>query len=390
MASPHLLATDTVQPMRLASYQRDKLSEILYTYNQERGADDATLRNCQKLKEASSFCVVTGQQLGLCAGPSYTILKAISCLLLAKEKGAIPIFWAATEDHDVEEIRRAIFVDEGGNLKRFRLQFKSSHCFVEDLMLTEQDKKELAALFSYVGFPLKETYLFNSYARGQISFLEDLFRGTGLVFLEPYLLRPLACEFFAFEREKAREIQTILNKSNEETSLFKKNETGERVRLHIDDKEEIPLENLSTDVFARPLLQCKIIPTLAYVAGPNELEYLRKLRSYFAFHGIPMPHLVPRISATFIPKKIATFLRQLSLSPWDTLPSKDEYEEKWKGTGLPYSALHQIQGTLFPKNERQERVLNWLGFQKETTENLVQACLAAWDWKERGHYYGFF
>ena len=56
--------------------------------------------------------VVAGQQAGLLTGPMYTFLKAVSAISLArrlaKESGSpvLPLFWIASEDHDVLEVNR--------------------------------------------------------------------------------------------------------------------------------------------------------------------------------------------------------------------------------------------------------------------------------------------
>src|SRR5437879_1403196 len=65
---------------------------------------------------SGAVVVVAGQQPGLFTGPLYTILKAITAIKLARtidEAGvpAVPVFWAAAEDHDYEEIRWASILD---------------------------------------------------------------------------------------------------------------------------------------------------------------------------------------------------------------------------------------------------------------------------------------
>ena len=102
-------------------YPRAQLSECLVKYNQLIGNDSSAVQQAEKLAEDGSVCVFTGQQLGLFGGPSYTILKAVSCILLARELGAIPIFWLATEDHDVAEIDHTYTLDSFGNLEKYRL-----------------------------------------------------------------------------------------------------------------------------------------------------------------------------------------------------------------------------------------------------------------------------
>lgn len=59
--------------------------------------------------------VVAGQQVGLCGGPLLTLVKALAAVKLAealRERcAASPLFWCASEDHDLAEITR--FAVEG-------------------------------------------------------------------------------------------------------------------------------------------------------------------------------------------------------------------------------------------------------------------------------------
>src|SRR6202044_2549857 len=64
------------------------------------------------LARPGTVAVVTGQQVGLFSGPAYTIYKALTAVRLAaqlSEQGipAAPMFWLATEDHDVAEVNHA-------------------------------------------------------------------------------------------------------------------------------------------------------------------------------------------------------------------------------------------------------------------------------------------
>ena len=71
-----------------------------------------------KLAGPKVVAVVTGQQVGLFGGPLYAIFKALAAAKLAKqlsERGicAVPVFWMATEDHDLDEINKAWVYDAG-------------------------------------------------------------------------------------------------------------------------------------------------------------------------------------------------------------------------------------------------------------------------------------
>ena len=70
-------------------------------------------------------------------------------------------------------------------------------------------------------------------------------------------------------------------------------------------------------------MQDHLLPTLAYVAGPNELAYLSQLGALYAHFGIPRPLIVPRASITVVEKPAAKFLRRHNLKFGD-LRANDE------------------------------------------------------------------
>jgi bacillithiol synthase len=85
-----------------------QVADALEKQNRAWGASEATLRNIQRLRDGA-FAVVTGQQVGLFGGALLSLLKSASVLALAKqveELGVecVPIFWLATEDHDLASL----------------------------------------------------------------------------------------------------------------------------------------------------------------------------------------------------------------------------------------------------------------------------------------------
>ena len=70
--------------------------------------DPETNRNLERLA-SGAVAIVTGQQVGLFSGPVYSIYKALSAVRCAEEMtrrgtDAVPVFWLATEDHDLAEV----------------------------------------------------------------------------------------------------------------------------------------------------------------------------------------------------------------------------------------------------------------------------------------------
>jgi bacillithiol biosynthesis cysteine-adding enzyme BshC len=333
--------------------------------------------------------VITGQQLGFMGGPCYTILKGITCLQVAKALGATPLFWLATEDHDVSEINHTYLIDAHGNFDKYRLNLARNGTAVEDLPFSSASLLEMERFLKNVHLSFSEGI---DYSSTMARFLVKLFAGTGMVFLEPKILRPLQAPFFQKEVDEAAKIQEILKKSADALgeSPFGLNTTNlflkvNGIRKKIEKREDLffagtssftksellqlPPERFSTNAAARCVLQSSLLPTAAYIAGPGEFSYWRHLLPYFTFHGVQMPWVVPRISATFIPIQGQKWLREQNLNPWDPIPD---------------DAKASVRHLFSPYGKPQERVINFCQFQCP-----VRRCLEFLDWKSQGHHFCF-
>ncbi len=98
--------------------------DVLGKQNAAFGGDSETNRNLDRLQNGAA-AVVTGQQVGLLGGPAFSVYKALTAIRLASEltasgTNAVPIFWLATEDHDLAEVNHCFFGSRAG-LKRFDL-----------------------------------------------------------------------------------------------------------------------------------------------------------------------------------------------------------------------------------------------------------------------------
>src|SRR5262245_4707077 len=101
--------------------RRAEVTSILRQQNELLGAGAATFTNLARF-EKGAVAVVSGQQVGLFSGPCYAVYKAIAAVRIAKdltEQGvdAVPVFWMATEDHDLDEVRDTTLFHNGKLLK---------------------------------------------------------------------------------------------------------------------------------------------------------------------------------------------------------------------------------------------------------------------------------
>lgn len=397
-------------------YNRPELLRILSEYNLSIGNQSALIAFQDSLLKEDCTFIVTGQQLGMMGGPSYTILKAITTILAAKEMNAIPLFWLATEDHDIGEIDHTYLIDEKSNLQKFRLKFKQQGSFVEDLLLTQEHLEVLSSFFNYTGRSFTSLPLPGaSYCQFMAKELAYLFRETPLMFIEPHRLRPLAKEFLEKEIINSHEIFQILKdeelslqKQGEQTpleitstNLFYKSDNGLRQKIKALDDELFTISHrkftkvelldlakstsnrFSTSAISRPLFQSMIIPTVAYVAGPTEKLYLRQLQKYHAYFDVAQPFTIPRISATITTPDAEEILKHLNLNPWDPIPESARKAD----SSIAKERYHYLNNLLFPRRQKQERVLNWWEFQRNCSDNLVKAFVENADWKNQTQLY---
>jgi uncharacterized protein YllA (UPF0747 family) len=124
---------------------------------------------------------------------------------------------------------------------------------------------------------------------------------------------------------------------------------------------------LSPNVLLRPVVESSVFPVVSYVAGPGETAYYAQLKDFFAAHGLRMPVIHPRFSATLVEAKIGKVLEKFHLSldavdrPFHELAAEIAREEVppevrkalgelrgavGKGSGALLQAVRQIDPTL--------------------------------------------
>ena len=76
---------------------------------------------------------------------------------------------------------------------------------------------------------------------------------------------------------------------------------------------------ISPKAALRPLYQDYVLPTVAYVGGPGELDYHAQLAPFYAELDVVAPTLFPRLSATLVDAKTARLIEKLDLPAADLL-----------------------------------------------------------------------
>jgi uncharacterized protein YllA (UPF0747 family) len=176
------------------------VAAILQKQNEQFGSDATTAANLDRLANGA-VAVVSGQQVGLFGGPSYSIYKALMAIQVADDltkqgTEAVPIFWMATEDHDVDEIRHTTWFhdgrqtrfelpvpeasDSGKPVGRIKLGSKVSEIAKEASDILEQQGSTLLAHILRDSYGPRETYS-SAFAK----LFARMFAGRGLILLDP-------------------------------------------------------------------------------------------------------------------------------------------------------------------------------------------------------------
>ncbi len=350
-----------------------ELAALVRAQQQRRGAPPAAIEAGAKLADPRTVVIVTGQQAGLFGGPVYTVLKALTAIKLADEisrehgVAVVPVFWIESEDHDWDEVRSCTVLDAEMAPKTVALPARSGDPVPVAAIKVDE---HITAVLSELEQILPPTEFRDSliadlraaYAPGAGMadafgcVLERVLGDRGLVVYDASdpAAKPLVGDLFA--RELAQPGQTAQLAASAGADLVAR---GYHAQVQPADQHGVSLFRLdgarrpiqdpaalvreaadqpagfSPGVLLRPLVQDTVLPTVCYVAGPNELAYLGQLRGVYERFGIPMPLMYSRATATVLDSAAMRFLSKYDV-PFEHLQSQDD------------SALNELLKTQIP------------------------------------------
>ncbi len=343
---------------RFPAERRAKVAEVLERQSRKWGASAATLASIEKFRQGAVACI-SGQQVGILGGPLYSVLKAISALQMAEELTAqgtmaIPIFWLATEDHDLKEIA-SVTLPSGCELEKLTSNGQTASDapvgpLVLDARITELVDRAAQLLGpGWVSDALRESYrVGESYGSAFARLFTRMLAGTGIVLVDPLddELHRIVQPLYTQAAERAEELDeallergTALHRAGyheqvrvtpESTLLFSL-EGNRRTVLHragdgfmigaqrvgrgeVLARIEAHPEQFSANVLLRPVVQDYLFPTAVYFGGPSEIAYFAQAAVvYEKLLGRTTP-VLPRLSATIISPAMSEVLARYRLS----------------------------------------------------------------------------
>lgn len=367
--------TQAAHKLDYASDRRAQVAAILGKQNAELGAGTETQANLERLANGA-LAVVSGQQVGLFGGPAYAVYKALTAIQIAEELtrdglDAVPVFWMATEDHDLEEVRHTSWFDSG-KLIRFELPDgnEAERPVGRTPVGAEGGRlaREAADLLEKDGGDLLAQYLTESYkaedtcgsAFGKL--FTRLFAQQGLILMDPLdaglhkVAAPLYQHALA-ERDvlnekllqRGKELERAgfdaqVKVTSKSTLLFRFENGARQVvtasneKFHAGEKgwprEELTHlthtepEKFSPNALFRPVVQDYLLPTVAFIGGPAELSYIAQSEVVYQHLLGRMPVMLPRAGFTLIDVKASKLLRKYELSVEDVWAGSQDLRRK--------------------------------------------------------------
>jgi len=369
---------------------REELAAILKEQNQSYGCGPRTLGHIEAMEREQACAVVTGQQVGLFSGPLYTIYKALTAIKLAERLSrngpgkCVPVFWLASDDHDLAEIDHIVLLDKDNRLGKVRCGMPSGELKIPASALVlppeiEDCLRRLAEVTQESEFKadiiaaLSEAYRpGRGWAEAFARWMTRLFQSHGLIFIDashPRLKELGEGVFYREINEESAATPPALAASRRLRDAGYEGQVhlhegilnifyAERERRSVqwdghafeikDPRETRSKEDLlalakekpflfSPNVLFRPIYQDSLLPTVVYIGGPGEIAYFAQMKGVYEKFGLPMPVIYPRKSLTVVERKIERILAKYHLDIPDLWGGADGIIRSLGESGVPES-----------------------------------------------------
>jgi bacillithiol biosynthesis cysteine-adding enzyme BshC len=376
--------------IRFEDALRRNVVDVLRKQNAAFGGDSETSRNLDRLQNGAA-AVVTGQQVGLLGGPAFSVYKALTAIHLANEltasgTNAVPIFWLATEDHDLVEVDHCFF-GARGTLERLDLRTPGAEGrrvgeiplgeAVREISsratgMVEGSAAEDVAKWISESYRPEETFG-SSFAK----LMTRIFAGRGLILLDPLspelhrlsahtMLRalkehePLAKDLVARSAALERGGYHAQVKVTENNTLVFRMVDGQRVAVRLKSggfaagniqesfeetlkaAEQRP-ELFSANALLRPVIQDALLPTIAYIGGPAEIAYHAQTSLVYKRLLGRAPAILPRAGFTLVTTHVANLLKKYNVDVRDALSGRQKLRPKMEAEVLPRELTRRFE-----------------------------------------------
>jgi uncharacterized protein YllA (UPF0747 family) len=294
------------------------------------------------------------------------VYKALSAIALAqrlereRRVPVVPVFWVAGDDHDFAEANHAWVLDRAGEPVSIVLRERPADAPLLPLF-REPCGADIGAALAALRAALPES----EFTPEVLAWLEAAYRpdanlaDAGAAAINQLLGARGIAVFRAHDATAKRAAAPWILRGLDETlpdgltpvmvegragrdrlraegKAFVTRRSGERfTRAELERIAAEAPERLSPNVLLRPVVEAALFPTVAYLGGPSEMEYLPEAAPLFAKLGVQAPAPVPRWSGLIIETRVEKVLERHGLSPADFDGTPGALEARLAREALP-------------------------------------------------------
>lgn len=366
--------------LRYDSDRRARVGAVLERQNRAWGASGKTLDNLRRF-HAGAAAAVTGQQVTLFGGPLFALYKAMTAIKVAEQAtgagvDAVPVFWLATEDHDLAEVSKAVLLAPDGNLHAFESTASGpANAPISTVRFGDEVAQLTGLARDLLGDAVLADVLADAYRPGATvgdafaRLFAHVFRDYGIILLDPSdpELHQVAASVYR---------AAIVGAADLDRELLERGRALESAGYHqqvkvtpsstlvfaVDGQARVPIhrangdftigqnklseaellariaaepDQFSANVLLRPIVQDHLLPTLAYIGGPAEVAYFAQAEVvYRELLGRVTP-VLPRLHAFLIEPRIERLLAKYHLGVADTFHGVERLRERMAAGVLP-------------------------------------------------------
>lgn len=366
--------------------RRERVCSVLERQNTSWHASSNTVENIARLRSGAA-ALVTGQQVGLFGGPLFSLFKALTAVKLADHARArgvdcVPVFWLATEDHDLDEVNHVFIPGPDHSLQNITAPSNGPLGFPVG---TIKFGSEIEAVVRQVGDLLGESeitgVLRGAYRSGETfgsafaRLFASLFSQWGVILLDASdpELHEIAEPVYSEAADRAGEINDALHaqgkaleaagydqqvKVTASSTLLFALVNGVRIPVHqhaTSDFDGVAFaigeeklsktellnrirskpQDFSPNVLLRPVVQDYLLPTLAYAGGAAEIAYFAQAAEVYRILLNKITPIVPRFSATIVDAKHQALLERYKLRFLDLFQAPERLRQFLATETLP-------------------------------------------------------
>lgn len=360
---PHFMQwlKEETSAVRYADKRRERVANVLERQNKAWGASPKTLENIRRFR-SGALAAVTGQQVGLFGGPLFSLFKALTAVKIAEEANksgieCVPVFWIATQDHDLEEVNH-VYLPGQDALENIAVSTQGPlDAPVGTISFGPEIEAAVTAAAHALGDCEAADWLRAAYKSGETfgsafaKLFARIFADWGVILLDASdaELTAVAAPVFQSALKRSGELEQALLQRGAEleaagyhqqvkvipnSTLLFAVQNGARLPVHragdstsefLIGKERVSSENLlqriasapeafSANVLLRPVVQDYLLPTIAYTGGAAEIAYFAQGTVVYRLLSDRTTPIVSRFSATFIEPRVQTLLEKYALS----------------------------------------------------------------------------